>query len=420
MRRVLLVTATTGYQTRAFEHAAAELGVELAYATDRCRGLDDPWRDGATAVRFHEPGRSAAAIVESAGRVRIDGVLAVGDGPALVAAHAAEILGLPFHSVRGVENASSKLRTRGVLTASGLPVPWFVALPVGHPVSTVADRVRFPCVVKPLALSGSRGVMRADSPPELERRVERLTAILLSPELRHTHEPVHDEILIEGFVAGREYALEGVLDHGLLRVFAIFDKPDPLDGPFFEETIYVTPAALGTDAQRHIAGTVAHAAAALGLRHGPIHGECRVNEFGVFVLEVAPRPIGGLCARALRFAGRGHVGLSLENLLLRHAAGESLDGYGREAEASAVMMLPIPRAGRYRGVAGLDDARRVRNIDDVVVTARPGQALQPLPEGHSYLGFAFARAEHAEAAIAAVREAHRRLRFDIDAALTLA
>jgi biotin carboxylase len=262
--------------------------------------------------------------------------------------------------------------------------------------------------------------MRADAADELDARIARLKAILLAPELRRMKDPAHDEILIEGFIAGREYALEGILDRGVLRVFAIFDKPDPLDGPFFEETIYVAPAALTREQQRLVAGTVAHAAAALGLRHGPIHAECRLNERGVFVLEVAPRPIGGLCARALRFAGHGTVGLSLEDLLLRHATGESLDGYGREAEASAVMMLPIPGRGYYRAVEGLEAARQVRNVDDVIVTAKPGQLLLPLPEGHSYLGFAFARAEHTDAAVAAVREAHRRLRFTLDESLTLA
>jgi biotin carboxylase len=420
MPRILIVTATTGYQARAFEEAARRLGVDLAYATDRCTRLDDPWRDRAVAVRFDEPSVSAAAVAAAVREAPVDGVLAVGDGAALVAAHVADRLGLPFHPPHGVQNAISKLRTRGMLTAAGLPVPWFVSLPLGRPVASVADRVRFPCVVKPLALSASRGVMRADTPAELEARIARLTAILLSPELRRTRDPAHDEILVEGFIEGREYALEGVLDHGLLRVFAIFDKPDPLDGPCFEETIYVTPAALAKPQQRVVAGAIAHAAAALGLRHGPVHAECRVNEYGVFVLEVAPRPIGGLCARALRFAGRGEVALPLELLLLRHALGRPLDGYGREAEASAVMMMPIPRRGRYRGVSGIDEARRVRNVDDVVVTARPGQLLEPPPEGHAYLGFVFARAEHPEAAVAAVREAHGRLRVELDPSPPLA
>jgi hypothetical protein len=285
--------------------------------------------------------------------------------------------------------------------------------------------LRFPCVVKPLGLSGSRGVMRADSVEEFEAAIVRVRELLMRPEIRALREPEHDEVIVEGFIAGREYALEGLLEHGALRVLAIFDKPDPLDGPFFEETIYVTPTALSDYEAREVAGTIAHAAAAMGLRHGPIHAECRVNEAGVFVLEIAGRPIGGLCARALRFASattasRGDDVLSLEELLMRHASGESLDGYGREAGASGVMMIPIPRRGYFKGVTGDDEARRISGVDDVVMAAKVDQLLEPLPEGASYLGFIFARGDQPADVVTALRAAHAALAFRIDAAPAIA
>jgi biotin carboxylase len=411
MPRVLLVATTTGYQTRAFDEAAAALGVEIVYATDRCKGLPDPWHDAAIPVRFHQPEASVARIVEAARTRPLDAVLGVGDRPAVLAARAAAALGLPGHTPHGAAAATSKLLTRGRFTAAGLPMPWYFTMPVGATAGEVADRLAFPSVLKPLALSGSRGVIRADTPDAFDAAAARLGALLLSPEIRALKDPAHDEILVEGFVPGAEFALEGVMEASGLRVFAVFEKPDPLDGPFFEETIYVTPALLSRERLSEAAATVAHAASALGLRHGPVHAEFRLSTAGVFVLEVAPRPIGGLCARALRFAGRGATGLSLERLLLQHALGDTLEGYGLEALASAVMMLPIPRRGHYAGVEGLDAARAVPGIDDVVVTAKPGQLMVPLPEGGSYLGFAFARASTPAAACAAVREAHARLRF---------
>jgi biotin carboxylase len=420
MSRVLLIAATTGYQTRAFDQAAAALGVELVYATDRCKGLDDPWHDAAIPVRFHEPAESIARLVDAARARPIDAVLGVGDRPAVLAARAAAALGLPGHSPEGAAAATSKPLSRGRFTAAGLPMPWFFTMALDGTFDAVADRIALPCVLKPLALSGSRGVMRADTPEAFTAAAARLRDLLLTPEIRALKDPAHDEILVEGFVPGPEFALEGVTDAGGLRVFAVFEKPDPLDGPFFEETIYVTPALLSRERLAEGAATVAHAAAALGLVHGPVHAEFRLSPAGTFVLEVAPRPIGGLCARALRFAGRGEVGLSLERLLLQHALGDTLEGYGLEALASAVMMIPIPRRGHYAGVDGVEEARLVPGVDDVVVTAKPGQLMIPLPEGGSYLGFVFARASTPAAACEAVRAAHARLRFRFETSVAIA
>lgn len=346
----------------------------------------------------------------------------------MLAAHVAAALALPFHSPLGAEVAASKLLTRGRLIAHGLPCPWFAAFPKDAALHEFAERVRFPCVLKPVALSASRGVMRADTPDEFVEALARLRAILEDEDVRAEKNPALGQILVEGYVPGLEYALEGVMEQGALRVLAIFAKPDPLDGPCFEETIYVTPPSLPDATERAIASTIASAALAMGLHHGPIHAECRVNEFGVFVLEIAARPIGGLCARALRFVRLASSGaeprattgsLTLEELLVRHALGEPLAGYGREGEASAVMMIPVPGRGRYRRTEGLDEARAVPGIDDVVIAAKDGQMFVPLPEGHSYPGFIFAHAPLPEQAVRVVRDAHGRLRIVLDAAVKL-
>ena len=415
MPRVLLVASTTGYQTRAFEDAAERLDVTIVYATDRCSVLEDPWRDAALAIRFHDEDAAVATILESAASGSIEGVLAVGDRPTVIAARAAAALGLPSHSPEGAETARNKLRTRQRLRDAGLPVPAFFDVPTTADPTVVADTLTFPCVVKPLALSGSRGVMRADDRAGFVTAFERLKALVDSPDVRAERNGVHDAVLVESFVEGREFAVECVMNHGKLDVLAIFDKPDPLDGPVFEETIYVTPSAAAPEIQRAIERAVAAATRAIGLSHGPVHAECRVNRSGVFVLEAAARPIGGLCSRALRFTkGTDGSRISLEELLIRHALGEPSDRWHREADAAAVMMIPIPRRGVFRGALGIERARHVQGIEDIRITAKPDQLLVPLPEGHSYLGFIFARAEHARDAERAVRTSHALLSFAVD------
>lgn len=418
-RRILLFTTTTGYQTRAFEDAAQEAGLDLVHATDQCHHLGDAWRDAAIAVRFNEVANSTHTVLERLREAPVDGILATGDAPALLAATVAEAMGLPWHRPAGALASFDKLEARGRRLAAGLPMPWFTLLDVGQSLDELAPRLRFPCVVKPTLLSGSRGVMRADTWDELEAAVVRLRALLRGAELAALRPAGVERVLIEGFVPGREYALEGVMDRGALHVLAIFDKPDPLDGPFFEESAYVTPPILSDATQRAIGGMVAHAALASGLWHGPIHAECRMNEEGIFVLETAARPIGGLCARALRFVSASGTLVSHEALLLHHAAGGSLDGFAREGQASGVMMMPVPARGHFREATGLDRARAVAGIEDVLITAKPGELLVPSPEGHSYPGFIFARAALPEQVAGALREACDAIELRLDVALPL-
>lgn len=413
MNRVLLLATTTGYQTRMFAAAAAALGVEIVYATDRCEHLDDPWRDGAIAVRFHEEWRSVDAILKALESRPVAGVLVVGDRPSVLAAHVARLLNLPGHPPEAAVIARDKRLARERLKSAGLLVPEFLTVPAAIEPATVWSRVPFPVVIKPTVLSASRGVIRADDELSFVTAFARVQRLLASSEVRDLHDSESDVIQVESYIPGSEYALEGVLEHGRLRTLAIFDKPDPLEGPFFEESIYVTPSRAGAEVQQRIGEMVARASQAIGLYHGPVHAECRVNDRGVYVLEVAARPIGGLCAQALRFVKPGEPSVGFEQLLLRLAMGESVGAWQREAEASAVMMIPIPRSGVFRGVTGVDEAKAVAGVDDVVITAKPDQHLIALPEGASYLGFIFAHAPTPEAAELAVRAAHGRLQVSI-------
>jgi biotin carboxylase len=418
MPRVLLIAATTGYQIRSFGEAAERLDVELVLATDRCHVLDDPWRDNAIAIRFQDEVAAVeeirAALIESP----VSGVLAVGDRPALIAALTAEALKLRGSPPDAVRIAGNKLLTRIKLREAELPVPWFTEVRLDESGSDVADRISFPCVVKPLTMSASRGVMRVDTLEQLEMAMSRISRVLERSDVEG-RDPSHLTILAEQYLPGGEVAVEGVLTNGVLQTFAVFDKPDPLEGPFFEETIYVTPSGATDRADLEIRQAVSRSAAAFGLTDGPVHAECRIGTDGVFVLEVAPRPIGGLCAKALQFLAPNGETVSLEEVLLRQALAEPVSEYRREDLASGVMMIPIPGDGLYKNVVGLESARAVDHIEEIVITAHRDQRIRPLPEGGSYLGFIFARAELPAQVESALRSAHRCLKFEIAAPISI-
>jgi len=374
MPRVLILSTTTGYQLRSFGDAAAKTGIDLMFATDRCHQLDDPWRDAAVAVRFHEEDSSLDAIMEASIRRPIDGVIAVGDRPVVLAARIAKELCVRGNPVTAAATSVNKLLTRRSLAHAGLNVPWFFDAHARMKLS-LDPRVRYPCVIKPLGLSGSRGVMRANSPSELDAASWRLQALLSRVDVRAIRTGLDDVVLVEGFIEGREFAIEGVLTDGVLQTFAIFDKPDPLDGPFFEETIYVTPSELARHVQSAVRVEVQRVTAALGLTDGAVHAECRVGAAGIFVLEVAARPIGGLCSKVLRLTSDDESEASLEEVLLRHAAGQDVSRFTRGARASGVMMIPIPRKGLLKRVQGIEVAAAIDGIEDVRITAKPDQLL---------------------------------------------
>lgn len=413
-KRVLLFATKLGYQTRSFQAAADRLGVELAYVTDRCSHLDDPWNDRALPVHFELPESAAGAVLEAGRGLPVDGVLAVGDRPTVTAAYVARGLGFTYNHPASVEACRSKLRMREVMREAGLQGPWFRAVALDPLPEPALLGIEYPCVLKPVSLSGSQGVVRANNREEFLAGATRLKRLLDSPEILATRERHRDQMIVEGYIEGNEVAVEALLTGGELRILAIFDKPDPLVGPYFEETIYVAPSRLTRDRQKVIETSLLNCVRAVGLTHGPLHAEFRLNENGVWPIEIAPRPIGGLCARALRFGPLASgEWMGLEELLLRHTLGVPGSDAKREELASGVMMIPVPRSGVFEGVEGEVEARATEHITSVEITARLHDYIAAWPEGSSYLGFLFARATDPQKVEAALREAHSRLQFTL-------
>jgi len=404
MKRVLLLLPTTGYRNNDFLAAAKKLGVEIVAAANYCHQLAPSWGLAPImALHFDRPEQAADTVLRE-----IDGnpdaVLAMDDSGVELAALLAEHFGLPGNPAHAVRRVRDKLAFRRLLEQWEFQCPGFHHLPCGDDPWKRVPELKFPVVVKARRLSGSRGVIRADDSQALVRAVNWVQAI----QSRADRDAQQLGLVIEDFIPGREHALEGVLQHKELTTLALFDKPDPLDGPYFEETIYITPSRLPEALQDRIHREVARACRLAGLVTGPVHAEVRVNGQGVWILEVAARSVGGLCGRVLTHS----LGMSLEELILRQAVAEPIAIAG-EGVAAGVMMIPIPRRGIYHGLKGLAEAQSVTGVTGVSITAEPGQIIAPPPDGASYLGFIFARADSPADAEATLRTAHRQLHFDI-------
>lgn len=404
MPRVLLLLPTSTYRTEAFLGAAQSLGCEIVVASDRPNAVVGRRSAGYLALDFADPEDAAREAEAFHEEMPLGAVIAVDEVTAVVAAAVGTLLGLPHNPLEAARTVARKDLLREALEAAGVAAPAWRRIEPGEDPAVAAAEVRFPCVAKPVALSGSRGVLRADDPDELEESVARIRRLLASPSVREPAGQGGEVVLVEAYVPGPEVALEGLLRRGSLHPLALFDKPDQASGPTFEETILVTPSRLPPEVLDRIVETVQRAVTAVGLLEGALHAELRIGPDGPVVLELAARSIGGRCSKALTFG----TGSTLEELLLRAALGESppLEPSG---PASGVLMLPVERAGRLREIRGIDAALAVEGIVEIDITAHEGMELVPLPEGDRYLGFVFARADTPERVEAALRAAWRRL-----------
>ena len=394
--RVLLIAPRDSYRIAPYIAAARKLDLDLLIASEgrhSLAGLDAPGLH----IDLNNIPAALQAISMAARERPFAGVIGTDDHSAELAVQAGNELRLPHNPLSAVRFARRKDLARAQLSAAGVPVPRHWRIDLRETLAQQLEKIVYPCVVKPVAMSASRGVIRADNPEQLWRAIARIQTMLATESAGEER----DLLLVEEFIPGEEVAVEGLLSAGRLEILAIFDKPEPLNGPFFEESYYITPSRHAAEIQAQIGMCVAQACAAYGLREGPIHAECRINAKGAWILEVAARTIGGLCGRLLRFG----TGYGLEELILMHALGLRPDARAA-AGAAGVLMIPIPQAGILRRVEGLLAARQVPDIEEVIIDVREGYELVPLPEGASYLGFIFAHAPTPQAAEAALRAAH--------------
>jgi biotin carboxylase len=405
VKKLLLVMSPHSYRSQAFLDAARRLRVETMVAMDASEETGAMPIPVDLEVDFRDPDAAVESLIALARSRTPQAIVAIDDGALFIASRAAEAVGLPYNPCDALRAASNKYEMRRRFAAAGVPSPAFRHHTIYENPRAIAAELEYPVVVKPLHLSGSRGVIRADDDESFVAAFERLARLLREPGTG----PEPKSMLVETYLPGFEVELEGILADGVLTTLAILDKPDPLEGPFFEETILTTPSRLPAVVQGRIEDCAGRAAAALGLRTGPVHAEMRIDKGEPWMLELAARSIGGQCSKTLLFAG----GTSLEELILRQALGDGIGEIVRDGSARGVMMIPIPKAGFLMGVSGVAAAQAVPGIEGVQISLPPGSRVVPLPEGAQYLGFIFAVAPEPAAAEAALREAHRQLTFDI-------
>ena len=415
--RVLLLLPTRTYRATDFLDAALKLNVEVVVVSEEPATTSNLSPRDSLVLDFQNPTSATQTITEFAEIHPITAIVGVDDDTTILATTASAALGLPHNPVSSAKATRDKYLLRYTLEKNGASVPTYRRFSINDNVTEISTQVNYPCVIKPLSLSASRGVIRADNPTQFKEAFQRIITLFNTVKVNNVKESRDTDtdndryqyLLVEDYIPGIEVALEGILVASELRTLAIFDKPDPLKGPFFEETLYITPSRLSKEIQDELHNATTEAADALGLQHGPVHAELRYNENGAHLIEIAARTIGGLCSRTLRFG----TGMSLEELVIRHAVGQQIETFDREGQAAGVMMIPVPKAGILGEVRGRKEACNVNGIEEVNITIPVGGKVVPLPEGDRYLGFIFARAQTPETVETLLREAHQLLEFVI-------
>ncbi|MBN4054652.1 ATP-grasp domain-containing protein [Nitrospira defluvii] len=407
--RLLLLIPSTSYKAVDFLKAAEQLEVELLVGCNRHQTLEAISPGNLLTLDFHDLEQSTQKVIQLVKEKPISAVVSTDDDGALLAATISESLSIPHNPISAIAATRDKAKLRKRLTAANLPSPSFQVFSTKVDPEEISDQIDYPVVLKPTGLSGSQGVIRANHPEAFCHAFKRIKALFKNTEIIEKYGKIPKEILVEEYIPGQEVAFEGLLQKGQLLPLALFDKPDPLEGPFFEETLYITPSRLPSSLQNDIVHSVQRGINTLGLTEGPIHAELRVHLKVPVIIEIAARSIGGHCSRILQFG----IGVSLETLLIKHALGLPIRSLERETVAAGVMMVPIPRRGIFVDVQGLADAKQVDGVTDVEIVAHRNQEIIPLPEGHSYLGFIFAKAQRPELVESALREAHQNMRITI-------
>ncbi|MEH6527651.1 MAG: ATP-grasp domain-containing protein [Sneathiella sp.] len=406
-KTLLLLIPTTSYQTRNFMRAATKLSANVVVGTDAANILKSP-DDHLLQIDLMNVAASVSIIKEAARSRPFHAIIGVDDLTTLIAATASQELGLSHNPVEAVNTCNNKYDFRRKLEVGNLWSKSFYRIDRDKDLAWQGRKLPYPMVLKPLSLSGSRGVIRVNNDNEYGVAIDRICKILDRKDI-----PVAADlrrfILAEEYIPGEEIAVEAVIADDTLKILAIFDKPDPLEGPYFEETIYVTPSHHSPAMIQALQEVLTDIARVLGIRQGPIHAEFRINETGIYVIEISPRSIGGLCGRLLETG----LGMNIEELIVRLSLDEKQPDLPVVDTAQAVMMIPIPAAGTFLGLNGVRDAKEVEFVTDVVISIPVGQEIVPLPEGNQYLGFIFAEGSDLTTVETAVRSAHQKLRFDI-------
>jgi len=398
---VILIIPSASYRTSAFINAVEKLDLKVLVISDKSQVFSGKYPDNLMIMNFHHWKDRLDEISEWSERNGLKAVIGVDEESIVLAANISKYLKVEHNPVESVLLTKDKYLMRIELKKAGVNSPWFKRFSIHDSPNKKINEICFPCVIKPTFLSASRGVIRVNTIKELSNGFETLSELLSLEELRKRGGEQSDWILVEEYIPGKEVAIEGIVSEGKLKVLAVFDKPEPLVGPIFEETIIVTPSILPKKTLYSLFETAQIAVNALGIVKGPVHIEIRINSSGNYILECASRSIGGICSNVLEFQD----GMSLEELILRSYLGRNVEKTKLTDTAKGVMMMPNEKRGILKEIIGVEDALNVKGVTDLQITLKPGEKLEPLPKGDRYLGFIFAEDKDQELVIKALKNA---------------
>ena len=403
---LVLIAPHGSYRTMRYLQAAEKLNLAVMIISEGEHSIVSEYAQGVH-VQFHQPEHALESILSEINKANTQVVSVIGtdDSVIEIAANVAKELGLSYNNVNSAQLARRKDLARKALKENKTPIPYFKLFEIDKTLEQILSNTlqddfnHFPVVIKPLALSASRGVIRVNNINELEKGLKQVKTILE----KHTDLDDYEQqwVLLEEYIHGEEIAVEGIVENGQFKLLTIFDKPDPLYGPYFEETYYITPSRLSSELSQQVVDVVQSACEAYGIQTGPVHAECRLRDSKAYLIEMAARTIGGLCSDILEYG----LGCSLEEVVLRQSIGQAVDSSFSETSAG-VLMIPVPSKGILKRVEGLLEAGKVEYIEDINIQLRDGYELIPLPEGNSYLGFVFAKAPSFELVEKALRQAY--------------
>tara|TARA_B100000686_G_scaffold128253_1_gene135463 strand:- start:1091 stop:2335 length:1245 start_codon:yes stop_codon:yes gene_type:complete len=398
---VILIIPSASYRTGPFMNAVKKLDLKVLVISDKSQVFSGKYPDNLIIINFNHWQDRSDEISKWAKNNGLKAVIGVDEESIVLAANISNFLNVEHNPVESVLLTKDKYLMRNELLKLGIKSPWFKRFSIYESTKKIINEISFPCVIKPTFLSASRGVMRVNTMNELSDSIKIMYELLSLDELRKRGGEQSDWILFEEYIPGNEVAVEGLVTNGKLTVLAVFDKPEPLEGPTFEETIIVTPSVLTKEIQYSLLETIQNVVKALGILKGPIHAEARINKNGNYILECASRSIGGLCSKVLEFQG----GMSLEELILRSYLGRNIEKSKLTDKARGVMMMPTEKMGILKEMRGVQDALNVKGITDLKLTVKPGEKLEPLPKGDRYLGFIFAEGNDQKLVIKALKNA---------------
>ena len=295
-------------------------------------------------------------------------------------AYLVDLLNVKGNNTKSINNAMNKLESRNIFNSiSEIKIQNAI-------VEKIEDIELFinengTSVLKPIYGTASKSVIKIESFQENKVAVEKLM-----------QDCSDQDLIIEEFVDGSEYALEGNLINSELNKIVIFDKPINYKEPYFEESIYIAPTGLPDKTQKEIVNLIGKACKKLGLENGPVHVEFKIHNKEIFIIEINPRMIGGLCSRCLSF---GLFKTSLEEIALHAFLNNELKSIDLLSNFVGVLMIPTPISGKFISI-NKNELESIPNVSGVEITVSENSNLLEPPFGDKYLGFVFSQGDSKE------------------------